>query len=204
MAKTLNILLKDLNKLKIFTAYSGPAKIAEETVIELQKKGPAWTGLYSNSWQIEIEGQKSTGTRREGNPQPVKAPMLSAKAINKMSNKTESIITISNLARSRPYAQDEITGRFRRGKARNKTITNEPKYSTGKAKQKKSGNIANSGRKLVSTRGDIGGGKPGGISTRTAKLDWFKTFAKGGELEIEVKNELDKSINLIRSGGRGF
>ena len=204
MAKTLKDFQRDINKLKILTIYSGPAKAAEKIVTKLQKKGPAWTGLYSNSWQIEIEGDKSTGTRREGNPQPIKAPMLSAKAINKMSNKTESIINISNLARSRPYAQDEITGRFRRGKARNKTITNEPKYSTGKAKQKKSGNIANSGRKLVSTRGDIGGGKPGGISTRTAKLDWFKTFAKGGELEIEVKNELNKSINSIRSGGKGF
>jgi len=204
MAKTLKDFQRDINKLKILTIYSGPARAAEKIVTKLQEKGPAWTGLYSNSWQIEIEGDKSTGTRREGNPQPIKAPMLSAKAINKMSNKTESIINISNLARSRPYAQDEITGRFRRGKARNKTITNEPKYSTGKAKQKKSGNIANSGRKLVSTRGDIGGGKPGGISTRTAKLDWFKTFAKGGELEIEVKNELNKSINSIRSGGKGF
>ena len=204
MAKTLNILLKDLNKLKILTAYSGPAKIAEDTVIELQKEGPVWTGLYSNSWQIEIEGDKSTGTRREGNPQPVKAPMLSANAINKISKKSESIITISNLARSRPYAQDEVTGRFRRGKARNKMITNEPKYSTGKSKQRKPGNIASSGRKLVSKRGDIGGGNPSFESSRTAKLDWFKTFAKGGQLQIEVKNELDKSINLIRSGGRGF
>jgi len=204
MAKTLKDFQRDMNKLKILTIYSGPARAAEKIVIKLQKKGPAWTGLYSNSWQIEIEGDKSTGTRREGNPQPVKAPMLSANAINKMSNKTESFINISNLARSRPYAQDEVTGRFRRGKARNKTITNEPKYSTGKSKQRKPGNIASSGRKLVSKRGDIGGGKPGGISTRTAKLDWFKTFAKGGQLEIEVKNELDKSINLMRSGGRGF
>ena len=72
------------------------------------------------------------------------------------------------------------------------------------AKQRKPGNIASSGRKLVSKRGDIGGGNPSFESSRTAKLDWFKTFAKGGQLEKEVKNELDKSINLMRSGGRGF
>jgi len=204
MAKTLKDFQRDINKLKILTIYSGPARAAEETVVELQKEGPAWTGLYSNSWQIEIEGDKSTGTRREGNPQPVKAPMLSAKAINKMSNKTESIINISNLARSRPYAQDEITGRFRRGKVRNKTIGNEPRYSTGKAKQREPGNIASSGRKLVTKRGDIGGGNPLFESSRTAAPDWFKTFARGGKLQEIVKNELNKSINSIRSGGRGF
>lgn len=206
MAKTLKDFQRDMNKLKILTTYSGPARAAEKIVTQLQEAGPAWTGLYSNSWQIEIEGDKSTGTRREGNPQPVKAPMLSANAINKISKKSESIITISNLARSRPYAQDEVTGRFRRGRVeiKNKTIGNEPRYSTGKAKQRKPGNIASSGRKFVSKRGDIGGGNPSFESSRTAKLDWFKTFAKGGQLEKEVKNELDKSINSIRSGGRGF
>lgn len=204
MTKNLKNFKKDINKIKIAAVYSGPAKTAERIVTELQEAGPAWTGLYSNSWQIQIEGEKSTGTRREGNPQPVKAPRLSINAINKISNKTESIITISNLARSRPYAQDEVTGRFRRGKAKNKMITNEPKYSTGKAKQRKGGNIASSGRKLVSKRGDIGGGNPSFESSRTAKLDWFKTYARGGKLQIAVKNELDKSINLIRSGGKGF
>ena len=200
MAKTLNILLKDLNKLKIFTAYSGPAKIAEETVVQLQKEGPAWTGLYSNSWQIEIEGQKSTGTRRAGNPQPVKAPILSLGSINKISKKTESIINISNLARSKPYAQDQILGRFRRGKVKNKTIGNEPKFSTGREKQI----FGNSGRKTLSKRGDLGGGKPDGVSSSTAEPDWFKTFTEGGKLQKIVKNELDKSINSISSGGRGF
>ena len=77
MAKNLKNFRRDLNRVKISTLYSGPAKAAEKVVTELQEAGPSWTGLYSNSWQIEIEGQKSTGTRREGNPQPVKAPKLS-------------------------------------------------------------------------------------------------------------------------------
>jgi hypothetical protein len=204
MTKNLKNFRRDINKIKISAVYSGPAKAAERIVTELQEEGPAWTGLYSNSWQIQIEGEKSTGTRREGNPQPVKAPKLSINAINKISNKTESIIIISNLARSRPYAQDEKLGRFRKGQVRNKLITNEPKYSAGKTKLKETGNMASTGRKGITRRGDIGGGSNLSQSSRTAPLDWFPTYAKGGKLQIAVKNELNKSINLIKAGGKGF
>tara|TARA_Y100000401_G_scaffold15644_1_gene10641 strand:+ start:316 stop:921 length:606 start_codon:yes stop_codon:yes gene_type:complete len=200
MAKNLKNFRRDLNRVKISTLYSGPAKAAEKVVTELQEAGPSWTGLYSNSWQIEIEGQKSTGTRREGNPQPVKAPKLSTKAINSMANKTESVIIISNLARSRPYAQDEKLGRFRKGQVRNKFITNEPKYSTGKSKLKETGNMANSGRKGITRRGDIGGGSNLSQSSRTAPLDWFPTYVKGGRLPKVVKIELDRSIKQAQAG----
>ena len=33
----------------------------EEVVKLLQFKGPSWTGLYSNSWQIRVGKEKRTG-----------------------------------------------------------------------------------------------------------------------------------------------
>ena len=50
---------------------------AEQTVSELQKAGPLWTGRFANSWVIETSGgSRSSVARRRGLPQPVKAPFL--------------------------------------------------------------------------------------------------------------------------------
>tara|TARA_B100001093_G_C26501109_1_gene873354 strand:+ start:41 stop:658 length:618 start_codon:yes stop_codon:yes gene_type:complete len=165
---------------------------AEDLVRELQFKGPSWTGLYSNSWQIQVGNEKATGTRRQGEPKPIKAPKLNVKSIRQgRISKDEIKIEIRNLARSRGYAQDEKIGRFRRGKAGTKVIGNEPKTLLGKSvgKFEQSG----SGRKGLTKRGDIGGGTPGVLSSRTAPLDWFKTFKDGGVLDQIIKLELGKA-----------
>ena len=65
-----------IKKLQRYTAnkLNGALVGAEEVVKLLQFKGPSWTGRYSNSWQIRVGNEKTTGTRKPGNPQPVKAP----------------------------------------------------------------------------------------------------------------------------------
>jgi len=188
-------LKKEVNRYTATVLNKGVLPIAEEVVKELQFKGPSWTGLYSNSWQIEVAGKKSSGTRRPGEPKPVKAPKLDVKSIRSGRSSKDTVeLRITNLARSRVYAQDEKLGRFRRGKVGNKVIGNEPKTSSGRNKFEQSG----SGRGGLTKRGDIGGGTPGVLSGRTAPLDWFTTYKQGGFLEQTIKLELDKGVKKAK------
>ena len=188
-------LKKEVNRYTATVLNKGVLPIAEEVVKELQFKGPSWTGLYSNSWQIEVAGKKSSGTRRPGESKPVKAPKLDVKSIRSGRSSKDTVeLRITNLARSRGYAQDEKVGRFRRGKAGNKVIGNEPRTSSGKSKFDQAG----SGRKDLTIRGDIGGGSPGVLSGRTAPLDWFSTYKEGGFLQQTVKLELNKGIKQAK------
>tara|TARA_R100000234_G_C4931192_1_gene148555 strand:+ start:42 stop:671 length:630 start_codon:yes stop_codon:yes gene_type:complete len=197
-------LKKEISRWTATVLNEGVLPSAEDVVRELQFKGPSWTGLYSNSWQIQVGNEKATGTRRQGEPKPIKAPKMNVKSIREGKiSKDEIRIQIRNLARSRKYAQDEKLGRFRRGKVKRpeKNIGQEPKTSLGQGKLKEPGNIATSGRKGLTKRGDIGGGTPGVLSSRTAPLDWFKTFTKGGTLDQTIKLELGKAV---KKGKRRF
>ena len=191
-------LKKEVTRWTATVLNKGVLPSAEDLVRELQFKGPSWTGLYSNSWQIQVGNEKATGTRRRGEPKPVKAPKMNVRSIREgRISKDEMRIQIRNLARSRKYAQDEKLGRFQRGFAGRKEIGDEPSTILGKNKFEQSG----SGRKGLVKRGDIGGGTPGVLSGRTAPLDWFKTFTKGGTLDQTIKLELGKAV---KKGKRRF
>ena len=184
-------LSKDIKRVHINSVNKLLPFIGEEVVRKLQQAGPSWTGRYSNSWQIEVAGVKSTGTRNPGEPKPVKSPKIKlADARKNRVSKNEIKLEIRNLARSRGYAQDEREGRFRRGKAGTKKIGVEPRTQLGKRQEKF--DQTTTGR-VIGFRGDIGGGKPGVISSRTAPLDWFDTFKDGGELKRIIKIEVDKN-----------
>ena len=66
--KELSDLQRQIKQHAVDILQKGVIPGAEDVVKGLQFNGPSWTGLYSNSWQIEIAGQKGTGTRRGGNP----------------------------------------------------------------------------------------------------------------------------------------
>ena len=72
-------LKKEVSRWTATVLNKGVLPSAEDVVRELQFKGPSWTGLYSNSWQIEISGKKSTGTRRRGEAKPIKSPKINAR-----------------------------------------------------------------------------------------------------------------------------
>ena len=184
-------LSKDIKRVHINAVNKLLPLLGEEVVSRLQQAGPSWTGRYSNSWQIEVAGVKSTGTRNPGEPKPVKSPKIKlADARANRVSRNAIKLEIRNLARSRGYAQDEKEGRFRRGKAGTKKIGVEPKTKLGKRPGKFT--ETTTGR-VIGFRGDIGGGKPGVISSRTAPLDWFDTFKDGGELKRIIKIEVDKN-----------
>jgi len=195
-------LKKEISRWTATVLNEGVLPSAEDVVRELQFKGPSWTGRYSNSWQIQVGNQKSTGTRRPGNPKPVKAPKMNVRSIREGKiSKDEIRIQIRNLAESKEYAQDEKLGRFRRGKVSGKggikDIGKEPRTSSGKAKFEE----RSAGRGGLTKRGDIGGGDPQYLSSRTAPLDWFKTFTKAGTLDQTIKLELGKAV---KKGKRRF
>jgi len=189
-------LAKEVNRYTATVLNKGVLPGVEEVVKELQFLGPSWTGVYSNSWQIQVGDEKSTGTRRPGEPKAVKAPKMNVKSIRLgRVSRDEIKIEIRNLRQKRikGYAEDTIEGRFRRGKVRNKVIGIEPRTSLGKSKFEQ----VNQGR-VIGFRGDIGGGKDSGISSRTAELDWLPKYLKGGSLQQTIKLELNKGVKKIK------
>ena len=188
--KELSDLQRQIKQHAVDILQKGVIPGAEDVVKELQFHGPSWTGVYSNSWQIEIAGQKGTGTRRGGNPKPVKGPKLTLAQVRRAASSNGQVdLEIRNLRQKRikGYAEDTIEGRFTRGVKDGKNIGQEPRTQKGRD----SLIILNDGRLTEGLRGDLGGGKPSGISSATAELDWLPTYLRGGSL----KQTLDLAIN---------
>ena len=190
-------LIKEVNRYTATVLNQGSIRVAEEIVKELQFLGPSWTGLYSNSWQIKVGNQSTTGTRRAGEPKPVKGPKLNVQQIRQGRSTRDTIqIEITNLARSKGYAQDTRLGRFRRGKARTKNIGQEPRTLKGK----NSLDFDPTSRlKPQDYRGFTpGSGNPGGFSSQTAPLNWFQTYTEGGKLQRRVDLTLNSSTKKAK------
>ena len=192
-------LAKEVNRYTATVLNKGVLPGVEEVVKELQHLGPSWTGRYSNSWQIIVGREKSTGTRSPGNPKPVKAPKMNVKSIRAgRVSRDEINIEIRNIAESKEYAEDIKQGRFRRGLVKGKggikDIGSKPRTAKGKSKFQEVGG----GRGGLTMRGEIGGGRPEFLSSRTAELDWLPKYLRGGSLQQTIKLELNKSIKKAR------
>ena len=163
----LPIFLKELDRWAASVAYTGPLNAAQETVTKLQKKGPVWTGEYSNSWQITGAGRTSSGTKQPGAPAKIKVPRLSGKSVTRaILGKDRISFNIVNTAPHKGYAEDKVPGRFKR-------FTPEPIADGRKWVQ------TDTGRKQgESLRYDIGGGSDKSVSSRTAKVDWLTNLKK--------------------------
>ena len=169
----------------------------EEVVAQLQHLGPSWTGRYSNSWQIRVGKEKSTGTRRPGEPKRVKAPKMNVKSIREGRLTRDTIeYEITNLARSKGYAQDTRLGRFRRGKAGNKNIGDKPRTQKG---QRSLEFDPTSRLQPEDYRGfKAGTGKSSGFSSQTAPLNWFQTYLEGGKLKDTLELTLNSSLKKFK------
>ena len=166
-------LKKEVNRYTATVLNKGVLPGVEEVVKELQHLGPSWTGRYSNSWQIIVGKEKSTGTKRPGNPQPVKAPKMNVRSIREgRVSRDEINIEIRNVNEKKEYAEDKKQGRFKRGKVK--------------------------GRGGLTMRGEIGGGNIKYTSSRTAELDWLPKYLRGGSLQQTIKLELNKSLKKAK------
>ena len=195
-SKELSELDKEITKFATNFLNNGVVRGAEDIVKGLQNAGPSWTGLYSNSWQIEIAGTKKTGTRREGMPKPIEFPNFTQKDVKAlMSGKDTIQYEIRNLSQRAEYAEDKKLGRFRTGqfnKPRRKFVTDQPKTAKGRAAIQSFSNL-NQGRLQEDLRGSLGG-RSGGYSRATADLDWLPTYLNGGKLKQTVDLAIKKAV----------
>lgn len=173
-------LLSNLDMAAASIALSGPTIAAEKIVQDLQDRGPAWTGEFSNSWQIEgPQGQLAKGDGQEGKARPVKLPGLlftgpqaARVLLRTIGAKDKVVFRISNFSRHADQARDLAP-------------FNPEKPTTDNLKPiLKTGTRAPGAR-----RGDLQGT---GGNRITAPLDWYSTYVGGGFM--------DKIIQVTMSG----
>jgi hypothetical protein len=172
-------LLKELDRVAATTVYNGPKRCAELVVKELQEAGPAWTGKFSNSWQIETPTRTVKGTGAEGSPTPLVTPPLTGQQVAGSLLSTDKVIfRISNFS---PYA-DQATdlAPFVPEEFEDKTPLKPVEY--GK-------------RPVGGTRGQFQGT---GGNRRTADPDWFTGYARAGKLDKAVQITMDAAMRSLR------
>ena len=196
-------ILKDVNMAASIIAFDGPLDAAEKIVEELQDAGPSWSGRYSNSWEIEANGNTNKGNGNKGNPRRIKSPRFSQSEMKKLAKAGRDVpVNIRNFSPDKGYAQDELIGRFRRGKVKRtgKIIGDAPYSRTGREKLEQVG----AGRGGETLRYEIGGGDSKYVSSRTAPQNWFGTYKEGGQLQKTIKLSMNRAIAKAQKRFGGF
>jgi hypothetical protein len=160
-------LLKELDRVAATTIYNGPKRAAERIVRELQERGPAWTGKFSNSWQIETPTTVKRGTGAPGNPVPIVTPPLTGiQVTTSIGSKDKVVFRISNFSSYADIATDVEPGVFI-------NPGTEPIKPIDKV-----------GKRQKGIRGLLTGS---GGNRRTAPLDWFSIYVKGGAIDKTIE-----------------
>jgi hypothetical protein len=178
--------LRDLDRIAGTTIANGQRAAAERVVREMQKAGPSWSGEFSNSWEIRTASRTVRGTGSAGEPQPIRAPSVTGQEAIAGQILKDPILTISNFSLHALEAIDAIE-HSKEYYARRLTPT--PQTALGLSKW----TAATEGRANSSARGQIGGGDPNSISSRTAPMDWFATYASA-KLDRAVRIEMDSAL----------
>jgi hypothetical protein len=161
-------------------------KSAEVIVDALQQSGPQWSGEFSNSWKIETRTQVSRGKGQKTLPIVLKAPKPRGRDVLRGNT---WFVRIENTAPYAAVAMDLEEGKFSRKWYPKGPVARGSKWDqTGK------------GRRIGPTippmkRGVTNYGE-GGSASRTAPLDWFSTFKKGGKINEIMKKYVGKTVNL--------
>jgi len=172
-------LFQNLDRFATAAFSRGPAAAAEKVVADLQELGPAWTGRFSNSWQISSESRVVAGNGQEGKPQKLSAPLLSGR---ELLFKPTVKYTISNFATGPqgPYAliaMDLQEGTF---------------INPGTLPLK----VAERGTRTSGIRGQLSLSATG-PNRRTAPLDWFTTYTNGGQIDKVIRVSFDQALRGI-------
>lgn len=204
-------LIDNLDRIGSSLVLSGPSRVAQRTVRELQQEGPSWTGRFSNSYQIETpDGRMYKGDGQPGEPRPIKLPVgvltgrqnlrgslpIKDRAVTTVSNFSEYAAEATDIVEStffRPAEEEPTTAlgqrKLRRGDGgRPRTESNfnsETGVETGTSMQ------------LPSYRGEIGGGPEDRESSATADLDWLAMYVEDGRLDRAVRLEMDDLLTEL-------
>lgn len=179
MAKDYERFLVDIDRWVNGILSTDIREAAEQTVRELQEAGPVWSGEFANSWVIETSGgSKSGGSGAKTTPQPVVGPFLSGAELYR---KPEVKYTIYNVARHAGIAIDYEQGNFFR-----------PKAFPTPLQESLNPNAIEYGKRSANIRGNLD--KSGKGNTRTAPLDWYDTYLKGGGIDRTIKVAMDRAF----------
>jgi len=163
---------------------------AEETVAELQALGPQWSGKFSNSWKIETRTQVSAGKGQKTLPVVLKAPKPRGRDVLRGNS---WFVRIENTAPYAAVAMDLEEGAFSRGFYPSGPIARGSKWDTTGGGKRVGPNVP------PMKRGDVNWGT-NGTASRTAELDWFSNFKRGGSL----KRILTEKISMPRGYSFGL
>lgn len=171
----LDRLAENMDRIAVAAFSRGPARAAEEIVIDLQEAGPVWTGKFSNSWQIETtDGRRTAGNGSPGLPRRVPAPLLSGRGFAFDDIK----YTISNFSTYADEARDLVEGYY---------------IDPGTTPLKE----YDRGTRVSGIRGDLVGDDEG-PNRSTAPLDWYATYLRGGAIDRRIRIELDAELGRVR------
>ena len=173
---------------KIFASIvaSKTLKGAEVIVDALQERGPQWSGRFSNSWVIRTPSRSTRPSQKRVKPEKVKAPQVTGREVV---FKNSWLVSIENVAPYAAIAMDLEEGKFSRGWYLKGPVANDIKWDrTG------------GGRRLGPSvppmkRGVVNYGE-GGMASRTADLDWFSTFRRGGKIGQIIKKYMGTTVNI--------
>lgn len=166
---------KNLDRIAVAAFSRGPARAAEEIVVDLQEAGPVWSGKFSNSWEISTsDGRRTAGTGAPGLPRRIPAPLLSGRGFAFDENK----YVISNFSSYADAARDLVESDYI-----------DPGTDPIKEYER--------GTRVSGYRGDLIGDDEG-PNRSTAPLDWYTTYLRGGQIDRRIKVELDAELGRIR------
>lgn len=185
-------LIEALEKAAVAVGYEAPRQAAKKIVDDLQDAGPSWSGRFSNSWVVDISGGlpgSVKGTGAEGDARSLKLPAVAFASIKNKVNVTDQIVfTVGNFSEYASQAIDETPDLFFRPFF-------PPKTALGRQRVQQSDN--NGGPRGGRTmRGALPPGDGG--SSRTADLDWFKTYNNAGKRDKVINTFLSKALRSIR------
>lgn len=173
---------------------------AMQVVDDLQKKGPSWTGKFSNSWQIETRtpGLEWRGTMEEGEfvspfDDGSGGPKVTMRDARDVLEKGKIAFRVSNVSPRNNNGQEyaEFATDRREGEFSGKWAGSEPKTQHGKNKWQ----FRKTKRNIPDMRGNIGSGTEEGFSSRTAREDWFDRY-----INEEMTDTIKKTVNLRLKG----
>lgn len=153
----------------------GVAQSAQAVVKDLQELGPAWSGEFSNSWEIASASKVSSGSGSAGPPQKLLAPILTT---DEYKFKPEVKYYIANKAPHADIALDLVESTYR-----------YPGFEPIKEAER--------GDRVTGLRGDLAV-NTNGSNRRTAPLDWYTTYLRGGAIDKRISTYMDQALRNVR------
>jgi hypothetical protein len=176
----LNDLIKDLDRKFVGALTRGARKAAEQIVIDLQDRGPQYSGHFASSWKV-VEGSVDIRPATPGPGAAVGVSRTTAPSISGATFRQRVWYTIGNDADYRDVALDLVPGSF----SKQDFLPIKTPVSIGERSGSFRGQVKNTGAPLL--EGDI-------PDLSTAKRDWFTTYMNGGEFDRRFKFSLDNEL----------